>query len=246
MVTDSPGKGIPLYALFFAAVFALFFVSVKIAGGKDKAPNKTLFMIGNILINVLLFVFMVSLVLVTDNPKSMFALYFFFFLIVFGGIFASLILKHKRGAEESGLKYWISKVIGLFLLITAVYLPAYTLQKVNFSDKLADISGGALFVVALLTAIIVAIGAVAVIMINLSKGIKNQLLSKGNSTGPQSSNKIVGYVGYVILIIISCIPAIAIKPYDSTSNTLGMVYFVAVGIAVLSWLGLSLVATSKK
>ncbi|MDP8231359.1 MAG: hypothetical protein P9L91_01685 [Candidatus Zophobacter franzmannii] len=245
-VTDNPNKGVPLYGLFFAVVFLVFFISAKLKGGKDMAPNKHVFAISNILINVLLFVVMVCLVLITDNPKAMFAAYFFFFLIAFGGVFASLILKHKRGNEESSLKIWISRIIGGFLLFVAVYLPSYTLMKVNFSDKLAEISGGALFGVGLLTAVIIVIGAVAVIMINLSKGINNQFTPKSISDKLAIPNKVIGYVGYLILVIISCIPTIAIKPYDATSNTLGIVYFVSVGIAILSWIGLSLVTTKKK
>ncbi len=245
VVTDSPGKGVAMYAVFFAIVFALFFLSTKLSGGKDKAPNKTMFMVGNVLINVLLFIVMVCLVLVTDNPKSMFGLYFIFFLIVFGGIFASLIMKHKRGNEDSSIRVWLIRAIGAVALFAAVYMPAYTLQKVNFSEKLAEISGGALTVVTLLTAIVVAIGAVAVVMINLSKGIRHQLGGEENSE-PKTPNKALGYVGYLILIVISCLPAIAIKPYDATSNTLGTVYFVAVTIAILSWLGISLITTKKR
>ncbi len=245
VVTDNPGSGVVMYGIFFAIVFALFFLSTKLSGGKDKAPNKTMFMVGNILVNVLLFIVMVCLVLVTDNPKSMFALYFFFFLIVFGGIYASLVMKHKRGNEESNIKVWIFRAIGAVSTFAAIYMPAYTLQKVHFSDKLAEISGGALTVVTLLTAVVVAIGAAAVVMINLSKGIRHQLGGKEN-TEPKTPNKALGYVGYLILIVISCLPAIAIKPYDATSNTLGTVYFVAVAIAILSWLGLSLITTKKR
>jgi hypothetical protein len=52
-------------------------------------------------------------------------------------------------------------------------------------------------------------------------------------------------LGYLILIVISAVPALVISKYSGSYDTLGRTYWTALSIAILSWWGLSLVTTKE-
>jgi hypothetical protein len=174
---------------------------------------------------ILWFVFIAGLSMIglgTDSKNKVLvvAIYFLFFAIVFGVIL--LIIRSKQGRITSEKKQWIwlPRIIGGILIIAGLLLPALALGRVQIPNLRPNF-----FVELIITIVLVAIGAYAIRLINTAK--------KQVST--------TSIVGYVILIVESCIPGLLISRYDSSNDTLGVVYFATIFVSILCWWGYSMI-----
>jgi len=83
-----------------------------------------------------------------------------------------------------------------------------------------------LLIIFVFAAILVAIGAFAVLIINKYGGFFSVL-------------------GYLLLLIAAFLPAIAMSSYDLSYGALSTVYYLVLLLAIFSWVGLSMVFTKK-
>jgi hypothetical protein len=47
-------------------------------------------------------------------------------------------------------------------------------------------------------------------------------------------------IGYLLLAVLSAIPALMVMPHDQTTTGIGSIYYITILVAVLSWWGLNL------
>jgi len=181
--------------------------------------KKTLGMIARIFGWLALFVVLGSLGFATDNPKVGVPAYFVFFLLVFGGVYL-YIMNHKKTEETRNQRkiQLMHKVIGILLVLIAVITPDLLFKSAGFNAQLYLLVAG-------ISALLIVLGAFTVKLINSG-------LSQGNIG--------LTIVGYLVIIILSAIPAIIMINYDSSYNALGMAYWSAISIAILAWWGISL------
>lgn len=180
--------------------------------------KKTLGTIAKIVGWLILFIALGSLGFATDNPKVGVPAYFVFFLVVFGGVYLFLT-NHKRseGVDPAKIQL-VHKIIGALLVIIAVIVPDLLFKSVGFSFQVYLMIAG-------IAALLIVLGGLTVKMINSGLGSGN-----------------IGIVigGYFLVIVLSAVPALIMINYDSSYNALGMAYWSAISIAILSWWGISL------
>jgi len=151
----------------------------------------------------------------TDTPATSSLIWAAIAVLIFGVGF--LVAKHaKRSTGTTKTKIIVNKIIGVILLVFGLILPALILAQFPPSIR-------ALLV--LFAAVLVAIGALAV-----------NLIKKG---------KALTLLGYLILIVISFLPALAMSTYDMTYNALGTSYYLTIALACFAWAGLSMIKTKK-
>jgi hypothetical protein len=173
---------------------------------------------------ILWFVFIAGLSMIgigTDskNKALVLALYFLFFVVVFGTIL--MIIRSRQGRLVTVTKQWIllPKILGMILILVGLLFPALILGRIQIPNLIPNF-----FMVLLFTLILVAIGAYAIKLINSSRH--------------KASAKSVS--GYVLLVAGSCVPGFLISRYDSSNDTIGVIYFAAIFVSVLCWWGYSL------
>ncbi len=183
----------------------------------------TLFIVGKI-IGLLIFILAFSLMGVVSGRPIMILAYAGFFVVVMGIIFL-FVRKNQRHFEIiSQRNQTISKVIGMVMLLVAIAIPALAISNMQlFELNLEKISVG---IIAIIVAITIALMAGVILGVYLI-----------NKKGSTKVNKILGYV---IIILLSAVPALLVIPHDKTTTGIGSVYYVAVLVAVLTWWGLSL------
>ncbi len=153
----------------------------------------------------------------TDNPQLMVPAYAIFFLLVFGLVLI-YVKSHKQVMVASSKSaVMIKKASGIILLLISFYMPTWFVKGAHFTS-------GIYILITALTIVAVAISVGAVILINKNRG-KNIALE---------------IVGYLILVLISTLPAIAMIQYDNSYSALGTAYYAALAVAIFSWWGISL------
>lgn len=183
-----------------------------------KTLNKIISIIGWL---VLLFAFS-SIGFATDNPALGVPLYLIFFLVVFAGVY--LYVSKSKHTQENVVnkKTVIPRVFGIIILVISLFTPWFVFSKINLTS-------GTYIIITLITAAMIFMAFIAVRLIN--------------KAGSKIALKIVGYL---ILVLIAAIPAIAAlnyllqffnRPYDA----LGTAYWCIVAITVLAWWGFSLI-----
>jgi len=151
----------------------------------------------------------------TDTPAQSSLIWAGIAVLIFGVGF--LIAKHtKRRTGTTKAQLVIKKIIGFILLVFGLVLPALLLS--NFPTNIR-------LLIVLFAVVLVALGCLAVYLINKSKGW--------------------AVLGYLILIIASFLPALAMSTYDMTYNALGTVYYLTIALACFSWAGISMITAKK-
>jgi len=158
----------------------------------------------------------------TSNPAQGVPLYIIFFLIVFAGVYF-YVSKHKHVQGVAGSKNTLfPRILGGVVLIIAILMPWFVFGKINLSSS-------SYIIITALTVVMIFLTFLAVRMINKGKKII-----------------ILRLLGYLIIIVIAAIPALAAinyflqyfnRPYDA----LGTAYWCTVAIAVLAWWGFSFI-----
>ena len=159
-----------------------------------------------------------SLGFATDNKAVGVPLYALFFIVVFGGVFMYTKKHQKRQEANPEFLSKMYKIIGILLLIFALLTPSMVLKSAQFLFFVY-------IIITLINGILIALGTLAVTIIN----------------GSDSKR----FLGYIILIVISVIPAVAIMQYDSSYSALGTAYYAALISAVFAWWGFSLFQKAK-
>jgi cytochrome bd-type quinol oxidase subunit 2 len=176
----------------------------------------------NILGWIILMAAFASLGFSSDDPAVGVPVFLAFFILVFALTYLYIKNHQRHQAKDNKYLNKIKKVAGMILLLLALFTPYFVFRSAN----LPFIS---YLIVILIDAILIALGAFAITLINSEK----------------AKNFVTKLLGYVILIIISAIPAILMISYDSSYNALGMAYYTAVLIAVFSWWGFSLFSSKE-
>ncbi len=167
---------------------------------------------------VLLFCF-ASIGFATKNPAVMIPAYLVFFLLIFGGVLM-YAKKHQRRQEVNPeTKALINKILGVFLILVSLYAPVRMFM--TLFPGFMNFGIGAITVIG--AAVLIAIGILSVRLINRSR--------------------MMGIVGYILLVVLSFAPAIVIMQFDTSYSSLGVAYYTALALAVLSWWGISLYST---
>jgi len=159
----------------------------------------------------------------TDNPQLMVPAYAIFFLLVFGLVLI-YVKSHKQVlVTDSKSAVMIKKISGVFLVGLSFYMPTWFVKGAHFTS-------GIYILITALTIVAVAISVGAIMLIN-----KNR-----------QKNIALEIVGYLILVLVSTLPAIAMVQYDNSYSALGTAYYAALAVAIFSWWGISLFTAQKQ
>ncbi len=158
----------------------------------------------------------------TDKPVVMVPLYGILFAIGLGCMVLYAKTHQKRVYKENKWANPIKTALGAIFIVACLILPTLILNSL----RPGQFSVGALIGI---TVGIMAIIFVSVMIINKSKG----------------KNIVLASLGYLLLVIISAVPAFAIKNIDSSYATLGLVYYIFICVTALGWVGASLVSKDK-
>jgi hypothetical protein len=161
----------------------------------------------------------------SKNKVLTILLFFLFFSVVFGAIFLVIRSKQGRIASQKNNFLWVSKATGYFLALVALVLPSMIMSRIAISNLRFNIPVGIA-----LTLGLIAIGVVGVRLINHAK-TKLSLESIG---------------GYLVVIAGAAAPGLLISRYDPSNDTIGVVYFMVIFIAVLCWWGNSLIVGKQQ
>jgi hypothetical protein len=149
----------------------------------------------------------------TENPQLMVPLYFLIFLVLFAVLFI-IVRRRKRVVDTRPDKSpLLTKILGAILLLAGILMPYFFFRGIGFST-------GMYIILTLVTLILIAIAFIAIRLIN-----KNSFVP--------------GLIGYVILILVCCMPAILMMQHDKSYHALGLAYYAAVIVSILSWTGIS-------
>jgi len=183
----------------------------------------SLFVVGKI-IGLLIFILAFSLMGIASGRPVMILAYAGFFVVVMGIIFL-FVRKNQRHFEiVSKENKAIRKIISIIMLLAAIAIPALAIANMQLFDLGVEKIGISLIAIVLAITIVLIAGVTfAVSLINKS--------------GSSNLSKIIGYM---IIVILSAVPALLVIPHDRTTTGIGSVYYVAVLVAVLSWWGFSL------
>ncbi len=174
---------------------------------------------------ILLFCF-ASIGFSSSNPKIMIPAYLTFFVLVFGGVLL-YVKKHQRRREVNPeTKHMINIILGTALLVVSLYVPVRMFN--TLFPGLLNFGYGAITVI--VSAVLVALGILGVRLINNSRG----------------ASFIMGLLGYVVLIVLAVVPAAVIMQFDTSYSSLGVAYYTALVLAILSWWGISLISAKTE
>lgn len=167
---------------------------------------------------IILLLAFASLGLSSDDPTFGFFFYLAFFLIVFVLVYFYNKKHRKRKEADPKSLALLNKILGIILIIVAVFSPIIALRKIQlpFTPNL---------LIFLVTAVLIALGVIAVMLIN--------------------KEKIMKLLGLLLLIVLSAIPAIFAtlfldQFFPNAYNALGTAYWAIISVAIFSWWGFSL------
>lgn len=136
-----------------------------------------------------------------------------FFIAVFGLMFLWEKRKHAKHDDTTDKFKKFKPLVGIGLLAAAIATPTILFASAGFSLMINVMLG--VIVIALIM-----LGTVAVIIMNKSTSLK--------------------LIGYLLIVGISTVPGLTMMQYDKSFSALGMAYYAAVAIAILSWWGISM------
>ena len=185
---------------------------------KDK-----LFIIGKI-ISFIVFIFALSSMGFASGKPVMMLAYAAFILVVMFIMF--LIVKRNQRHFEiiNQVNPVIMKILGSILMIIAIASPVLVISNMQIIDLgMTKVGFGAIASILLITLVFIAGGGLGVKLIN------------------KSASKVINKVlGYIIIVIISALPALMVMPHDKTTTGIGTIYYLAIFVAIVSWWGVSL------
>ena len=182
-----------------------------------------LFILGKI-ISLIIFILAFSLMGLASGKPIMVLAYAGFFAVVVFVIFLFVKKSQRHFEIISQQSPIMRKILGIVLLPIAILLPVLSVSSFQlFELTMEKISIGIYALIVLITLVLIGAGIFAVSLINRTSG-----------------NKVMKILGYLILVVISAVPALMVMPYDKTTVGIGSVYYVAILVAVLGWWGINL------
>lgn len=190
---------------------------------KDK-----LFIIGKF-IGLIVFILAFSMMGLASGKPIMILAYAGFFVVVMAVIFMFVKRNQRHFEVVSPKNQKIRKILGIVLVIAAAILPLLAVMNMRlFELGVETISITILAIVLLATIVLIAGGVFAVSLINNA-----------------DNNKQKKILGYIVLIILSAIPALLVIKNDRTTTGIGSAYYLAVLVSVLSWWGFNLYSNKE-
>jgi len=185
---------------------------------KDK-----LFTIGKV-ISVLVFILALSLMGMASGKPIMILAFAGFFVVLMFFIF-QFVRRNQRHFEiisQSNPK--LMKAFGGLIILVAIVLPVIIFANVQLFDLgTVKLGFGILALIVAITLVLISGGVFAVYLINKA-----------------STTKMSKILGYLLVIVLSALPALLVIPHDRSTTGIGSVYYVTVLVAVLSWWGITL------
>lgn len=174
---------------------------------------------------VLLFVFS-SIGFATSNPVAGVPLYMLFFIVVFAGVYFYVSRQKHTQENVVSKNVIVPRIIGGVILLAAVLMPWFVYAEINLNPSVY-------FIITAINIVMIAIAFFTIRFMNKNAG-----------------NMAVKILGYLILIALSAVPALAalnffIEFFNRTYDALGTAYWCFLGVAVLSWWGFSLLGKKK-
>jgi len=172
----------------------------------------------NIIGWIVLLLAFASLGFSSDDPIFGFFFYLGFFLVVFLLVF--LYTKNHQRRKESNPKniLMIHKILGIILMIIAVFSPNIALKNIQLPFTIN-------LIILVITLVLIILAILAIKLINQSGILK--------------------LIGLLLLIVLSAVPAMFANTYleeyfPNAYNALGTTYWAVLSVAIFSWWGLSL------
>lgn len=185
---------------------------------KDK-----LFILGKI-VGLLVFIFAFSLMGIASGKPIMILAYAGFFIVVMFLIFLFVKRNQRHFEIISQGNRTLSRIIGIVMVLIAVAIPVLAITNLQFVELgLTAINFAVVVIIIAITLALIAGGVFAVYLMNRA-----------------GSTKLHKILGYLIVIILSAVPALLVIPHDRTTTGIGSIYYVTMFVAILSWWGLSL------
>ena len=180
--------------------------------------KKTLSIIAQALGWIALLAVVMSIGFAAENPKVMIPTYGLLFMVAVGGMLFYLSRHRRHSYDAMKTPAYVAPLCGAILLILGVIFPVFSITSFR-----PNVIGTGTILAFTLT--LFGLGYLGVWLINCL-GIKNKIFS---------------VVGFVVLVTMALIPALAISRIDSSFGTLGVIYFTLAVTAVIEWFGFELV-----
>ena len=179
---------------------------------------------------ILLFAAFASMGFSSDDPAVGVPVFGVFFILVFFLVFLYTRKHQKHHEPNQKTVAIVHRVLGFILIILGILSPLAIFKRANF-----PISTNILILV--ITAVLMGLGVLAVTIINNSLG----------------KNGFATFLGYLLLIVISAIPAFIITQNDkiievfsNLYSALGITYWATLAVAVFGWWGFSLFSNKEQ
>ena len=170
------------------------------------------------IITLVVFILALSLLGMISGQPVMIAGYGVFFLVVVAIMFYLTRRRQRHFEKEKESSDIFRMILGIILLVLALITPPIIILRTNLITLPDTIkSGAALAIVAGITILFIALTLLAVYFIN--------------NRGKQVSNRVIGYILYVIAAIV---PGFLMSRVDKTTLGVGSVYYVALLVLILS------------
>ena len=153
----------------------------------------------------------------SDNPEVMVPTYALLFILAVGGILFYLTKNKRHSYEDIQTPAYVAPLSGAILLLVSFVFPAFSLASFR-----PGVFGTGMIV--LFTFLLLGLGILGVWMFNVL-GLKNKLFS---------------IIGFLVILLMAVLPALASAPIDSTYGTLGVIYFTFGVQVMIVWSGFTL------
>jgi len=161
----------------------------------------------------------------TDNPAVMVPLYGVLFLIALGIMYFFVSRKKVKTLEDRETPTYVFIIVGVIGLLLSLLAPAFLMNVFR-----PDLFGYGIIIG--FTILLLVLGFVSVYIINVLANKFLQLPKKQNAV--LAGAACLGG-GYLLLMLTSLLPAIAISGVDASFGTIGLVYFITLLDAVIAW-----------
>ena len=181
------------------------------------------------IITLVVFILALSLLGMISGQPVMIAGYGVFFLVVVAIMFYLTRRRQRHFEKEKESSDIFRMILGIILLVLALITPPIIILRTNLVTLPETIkSGVALAIVAGITILFIALTFLAVYFIN--------------NRGKQVSNRVIGYILYVIAAIV---PGFLMSRVEKTTLGVGSVYYVALLVLILSYSGYGLITNRE-
>ncbi|HPV64881.1 MAG TPA: hypothetical protein PK515_05850 [Candidatus Cloacimonas sp.] len=181
------------------------------------------------ILSLIVFVAVLSLLGMISGRPIMILAYGVFFLVVVAIMFylTNKRQRHFEKVKESSPVF--KKVFGIILVLLSLITPMVIIFKTNLVNLPESLPIG--------TAIAI-VGAVSIVSIALTLAAVYFI----NMRGKQVSNRVIGYILYVIAAMI---PGLLMSRIEKTTIGIGSVYYVALIVLILAYSGFGLITNRE-